>query len=86
MTIGSRPAFPCPSTAVDADNLSNHEQGDVGMSLREYIATHALAGMLASEVANDYSDNVHPRGAGAHTIWRLAVDHADKLIEALGND
>lgn len=61
------PAFPCIYERVGEDQCQ-------GMSMRAYIATHALAGMLASDASEgDEAD-----------FARWSVEYADALLAELG--
>lgn len=42
------PAFPCPSTVYDPDTHAEFDAKDWGMSLRDYFAGQALAGIYAN--------------------------------------
>lgn len=76
-------AFPCQQ--LGSDGLPAHE-GDPGMSLRDYIATHVLAGMLAHSRGNP------PHGyrpADRHQHWHDAIseeayDLADAMLAERG--
>lgn len=69
--LGSDPAFATDGTMLHA----GFQSGSLGLSKREYIATLALQGILASP--NGYND-VSFEGAA-----RDAVAHADSLLEEL---
>lgn len=70
MTTGNYPAFPFVETENAKENVNE------GISIRTYIATHALQGLLAN--SNDAMYRI-PYAK----IVEDAVSIADKLIETL---
>lgn len=72
MTTGNYPAFPFVETENAKENVNE------GISIRTYIATHALQGILAANYLND--------GLGKQQAFIFindAVFLADELINAL---
>lgn len=72
------PAFPNPSLA---DENYRPQPGDNGMTLRDYFAGQALAGLAGMNV-NDGSDFLHPLGVKSAAQW--AYTFADAMIAARG--
>ena len=70
--LESRYAFPF------GDDAAKH--GDLGMSLRAYIATKAMQGMLACPLTEDGAEYV------PHLVAQHAVKFADTLILELNKD
>ncbi len=70
------PAFPVPMFTREADGqpMSATEYGLGGMSLRDWFAGQALAGLLASPETNMPFDVAAP----------LAYRHADAMLKARG--
>lgn len=81
------PAFPRPFHETVDGNFSIAQ---TGMSLRDFIATHALAGMLASDHIwehirgmTEIAPNDKAKRLGAA---RTAYAYADAMIAARGGD
>ncbi len=73
MTDTSKLAFPVPG--------STFADGAIGMTLREYIATHALVGLIATPEM----EGVHAPAEGYPKLYAsMAVKYADALLEKLG--
>jgi hypothetical protein len=71
------PAFPQPNHIVDTDRGREEARGwmqDSGMTLRDWFAGQALAGLLAS------SENNMP----FYVVAPLAYRHADAMLKARG--
>ncbi len=69
LPAGDEPAFPYAERNDDGSHFRSH----TGMSLRAYIATAAMQGLLASG----------PHDCDQHGIAHDAILHADALIAAL---
>jgi len=70
------PAFPLGDFEWNKANAHNN-----GMTLRTYIATAAMQGLLADH--KDHSDEVADGETCPQTTARLSVEHADALIAEL---
>ena len=75
----SSPAFP---TCVSADSGGGLNHGEPGMSLRTWVATQVMVGLLACETeGNRTYDNA--AGTAAEHRARYAVAQADALLAEL---
>jgi len=74
MNKGKFPAFPLPRVSIPTGYVE--WSGQEGMSLRAYIATHALAGLLAAP-------DVHGR---PEWFVHSAVVYADALLAELAKE
>lgn len=63
------PAFPCPFSPTD---------GFTGLTTREYLAAHALQGLLANPGVN--------LDASADEVATWAIGNADALLAALAQE
>ena len=93
----NEPAFPVPDSQTTNGEI---QFGSNGMTLRTYIATKAMQGLLADHKDHEderrfhietgqYDDGMPWRKhvfdeTCAQAVARLAVEHADALIAALG--
>ena len=78
------PAFPVPVLAdKDGTFISTHqwagymESGGGGMTLRDWFAGQALAGLCSRNLGHTHVDNCHGTAARAYVI-------ADAMLEARG--
>lgn len=80
-------AFPVPSNiikkTIDEDGTEStiFRNGYNGMTLREYYAGQALAGIMANIHNIDQTDYVGV--VGSHIVAKMAIDIADALIAEL---
>ncbi len=83
MSDNSGPAYPQP--AGPAGFRQKWSDGYGGLSKREYVATEALKGLLGNpKIIGQFEDFCD--GDSRHIVCCIAIEHADALLEALGND
>lgn len=68
---GGGPAFPVPPDSFDPHEAGTWSEALQGMTLRDYFAAHALAGLLANE-----------RAVGTLYSVKKAYEAADAMLKA----
>ncbi len=75
-TLADQPAFP-------KSKINDLDDGQDGMTLRQYYAGQAMQGMLANPMYAGEGTKLMVEAFGSNWIYMVAVVHADALIAEL---